>query len=120
MSLLSSFKNDFNRTIEVFWNTETKSDTGFVTQSYWSIASWIKCLLLKNSNKYLEKVDDKVSIIQTSHKIRLDFWIDIQEDNKIVDNLWEIFIVKFVENCPWFWWSDDHLILYVDKQKWVE
>jgi len=120
MSLLSSFKDDFNRTITIYWNTQTKSSTWFVNDTYSIIASWVKCLLLKNNNKYLENIDDKVNILQTSHKIRLDFWINIQEGNKIVDNLWESFIIKFVENCPGFWWNDDHLVLYADKQKWVE
>lgn len=120
MSLLSSFKDDFNRTITVYTNTEVKSATWFVTDDYLILASDVKCLLLKNSNKFLENIENKVELLQTSHKIRLDFWIDIQEWNKIVDNLWESFIIKFVENCPGFWWSDDHLILYADKQKWVE
>ena len=120
MSLLSSFKDDFNRIISIYWNTEIKSPSWFVNNEYLLKYSNISCLLLKNSNKFLENIENKVDILQTTHKIRLDFWVDIVEWDKIVDNLWETFIIKFVENCPWFGWSDDHLILYADKQKWVE
>ena len=120
MSLLASFKDDFNRKIDIYKNTQIKSDTWFVNNSYELVASKIPCLLLKNNNKYLENIEDKVQIIQTSHKIRLDFWVEVKEDYKVVDNLWISYIIKFVENCPWFGWNDDHLILYVERQKWVE
>ena len=120
MSLLSSFQDDFNRIITIYSNTANKSGSWFVSDDYSIIADDIKCLILKNSNKYSEKIDDKVEILQTTHKVRLNFWIDIKEDYKIVDNLQNSYIIKFVENCPGFWWSDDHLVLYVNKQKWVE
>jgi len=120
MSLLASFKDDFNRKINIYKNTQVKSETWFVNNEYSLVASQIPCLLLKNNSKYSETIEDKVEIIQTSHKIRLDFWVDVQEDYKVVDNLGVSYIIKFVENCPGFWWNDDHLILYAERQKWVE
>lgn len=114
-SLLSSFANDFNRTIEVYPKVETKNKMWEV-ESSWPTASetWIKCLLLINSFNTNKWIKTQINYIQTSHKIRMEFWPTISIWDRIKD--WEkTYEVKFVSTTPGFSGADDHLLVLVDE-----
>ncbi len=114
-SLLSSFENDFNRTISVYPRVEAKDTIGAMTFT-WPTASttWISCLLLLKQENYNKWVSQQVEYIKTTHKIRLDFGPTITEGDKIKDdfNVW--YDVKFVTSTPWFDGFDDHLLVLCD------
>lgn len=114
-SLLSSFKNDFNRTIAVYPEVRATNDIWEVTKT-WPTTSdtWIKCLLLLRSQQYNAFVSNAVEYIKTTHKVRLDFWPTINVWDKIKDEFDVEYDVKFVTSTPWFDGSDDHLLLLVD------
>lgn len=114
-SLLSSFTNDFNRTIAIYPVVENKNSIWEVEKT-WPTASatGIKCLLLLRSEKYNVFAENEVEYIKTSHKVRLDFWPTINVWDKIKDEFDVWYNVKFVTSTPWFDWNDDHLLLLVD------
>lgn len=117
-SLLSSFSDDFNATIEVLRHNEVKSETWFVKNEFTSLYSWVKCLLLRNKQTpYNNFIDNSVEYIQTTHKARLEKNYKIKEKDKVIDQNGREFEVKFVEKTPWFWWSDDHLLLFLERIK---
>ena len=114
-SLLSSFANDFNRTIAVYPKVTSKNNIWEVETS-WPTASatGIKCLLLLKTENYKQFVNQQVEYIETTHKVRLDFGPTIEVWDKIKDNNNVWYDVRFVHKTPWFDWIDDHLLLLVD------
>lgn len=114
-SLLSSFKNDFNRTLEVYPLVESTNSIWEVEKT-WPTASTtgIECLLLLRSEKYNAFASNEVEYIKTTHKVRMDFWPIINVWDKIKDEFDVWYNVKFVHRTPWFDWVDDHLLLLVD------
>lgn len=114
-SLLSSFANDFNRTIEVWPRVATKNSIG-EEEMAWPVASitGISCLLLLKQEQYNKWVREQVEYIKTTHKIRLDFGPTIVEGDKIKDNFDVWYDVKFVTPTPWFDGVDDHLLVLCD------
>jgi len=114
-SLLSSFKNDFNKTISVYAEVETQNDIWEVAKTWPTVTTTgIKCLLLLNNQRYDAFVENKVEYIKTTHQVRLELWptINIWDKIKDEDNLW--YDVKFTNKAPWFGGVDDHLLLLVD------
>lgn len=115
-SLLSSFQNDFNRTISIYKLVKTENEIWEEIESWPTESqSWIKCLLLLNKQRYDAYISNEVEYIKTTHKIRMDFWPEIEEWDKIQDNNWVWYTVKFADNAPGFDWVDDHLLVLVDK-----
>lgn len=114
-SLLSSFANDFNRTIAVYPKVVAKNNIWEV-ETTWPTASatGIKCLLLLKQEQYNKWIKEQVEYIKTTHKIRLDFGPTITEGDKIQDNDGVWYDVKFVTPTPWFDWNDDHLLVLCD------
>lgn len=114
-SLLSSFENDFNRTISVYPRVETRDASGDVLMTWPTAnATGISCLLLLKEERPNQWVRDQVAYIKTTHKIRLDFGPTIVEGDKIKDefNVW--YDVIFVTPTPWFDGNDDHLLVLCD------
>lgn len=114
-SLLSSFANDYNRTIAVYPKVTSKNAIGEVTTT-WPTASTtgIKCLLLLRSEEYRKFVSTQVEYIKTTHKVRLDFGPTVNVGDKIKDNNNVLYDVRFVTRTPGFGGNDDHLLLLVD------
>ena len=118
-SLLSSFANDFNRTISVYPRVETKNGIWeMVMTRPTASATGIKCLLLLGSTRwdylYWKYINTQIEYIKTTHKIRMDNWPVIQEWDKIKDdnNVW--YDIRFVSKAPWFGGIDDHLLVLCD------
>lgn len=114
-SLLSSFANDFNRTIAIYPRVETKNEI-WENDMTWPTASetGIKCLLLLRSEQYNKWISEQVEYIKTTHKVRMDFGPEITEWDKIQDNEGVWYDVKFVTPTPGFDWNDDHLLVLCD------
>lgn len=114
-SLLSSFKNDFNRTIAVYPEVETKNDIWEIEKTWPTVGDAnIECLLLLNNQKYDQFVNNAVEYLKTTHKVRLELWPTINVWDKIKDEFDVWYNVKFTNNAPWFGGIDDHLLLLVD------
>lgn len=118
-SLLSSFANDFNKTISVYPKVTSKNNIWEVETTWPTPTSTgIKCLLLLWYNKsdyaYWEYIENQFEYIKTTHKIRMDNWPIIKEWDKIKDNNNVWYNVRFVTNAPWFGGVDDHLLILVD------
>lgn len=120
MSLLNSFKWDFNRQIEI-WKYEVKKNKLWETVSEFS--SDIKkhpCLVMLNDVKYNQIVGSpgtspgKVEYLLASHKIRLEFGPIIKIWDKLKDNTGQRYRVEYVYTTPGFGGVDDHLLLYVE------
>lgn len=114
-SLLSSFQNDFNRTIAVYPIVEAKNSI-WEMETTWPTATstGIKCLLLLKQQDYKKYASNQVEYIETTHKVRLDFGPTINVWDKIKDNNNVWYDVRFVHKTPWFDGIDDHLLLLVD------
>lgn len=119
-SLLSSFKNDFNRTISVYPRVEQQDPTNWEMVMTWptATATGVKCLLLlrgdQGSMKYNQYINNQVEYIKTTHKIRLDFGPTINAWDKITDNTGVTYVAKLVLSTPWFDGVDDHLLVLCD------
>lgn len=120
MSLLNSFKWDFNRQIEI-WKHEIKKNKLWETVSEFS--SDIKkypCLVMLNDVKYNQIIGSpgtspgKVEYLLASHKIRLEFGPTIKIWDKLKDNTGQRYRVEYVYTTPGFGGVDDHLLLYVE------
>ena len=120
MSLLNSFKWDFNRQIEI-WKHEIKKNKLWETVSEFS--SDIKkypCLVMLNDVKYNQIIGSpgtspgKVEYLLASHKIRLEFGPTIKIWDKLKDNTGQRYRVEYVYTTPGFGGIDDHLLLYVE------
>lgn len=117
-SLLSSFTEDFNATIELQRFAETKDAIWQVQKTFTSYATGIKCLLLRNKQKpYDNFAWWDVEYIKTTHKLRMETLHDIQEGDKVIDAVSREYEVKFVEQSPWFWGEPDHMLLFIDRIK---
>lgn len=117
-SLLSSFSDDFNAKIDVYRFIEKKSETWFVKNDFEKKYTWISCLLLRdNWNPYNNFITNMWSYIKTTHKIRLEKGFEILEKDKVIDQNWIEYEVKFVEETPGFAWNNDHLLLLIDRTK---
>lgn len=117
-SLLSSFSDDFNARIKVFRFIEKKSPTWFVEADFELVYDNISCLLLRDVwNPYNNNILNMWSFIKTTHKIRCEKGFEIFEKDKVVDQNWLEYEVKFVEETPGFAWENDHLLLFVEKVK---
>lgn len=78
MSLLSSFKSDFNRKITVWKQTETMLPNGEKIKEYRSDNIQIPCLIMLNDAKYNQTLGvasrpNQMEYLKASHTIRLEF-----------------------------------------------
>ena len=120
-SLLSSFKNDFNRIISILQLQEWKNEIWEIEKDHIIInQTWIKCLLLLSSQDYWLNINNQVNLIKTTHKIRMDFKNDVWDDilikiwDQIQDDKNNLYKVVFITPTPWFGWFDDHLLVFCD------
>lgn len=117
-SLLSSFTDDFNATITIKTKTPTKNAIWEDEWTYSVLASGIKCLLLRNSQKpYDLYAWNTVEFIKTTHKARLEKGLVVKEWYLVEDGDGIEYEVKFVELSPWFWGEADHMLLFIDRIK---
>jgi len=117
-SLLSSFTDDFNAVIEVKQSTSGKNSIWEKTATFNTIATGIKCLLLRNSQKPYDMFAwNMVEFVKTSHKARLEKGVVIKEWDVIEDANAVEYEVKFVELSPWFGGEPDHMLLFIDRIK---
>ena len=126
-SLLSSFTEDFNATIELQRAVKTKDSIWQDKEEFTFYATGIKCLLLRNKQVWYWHFTQDVEYIKTSHKLRMELlfdwkWdvkiaVDIQENDKVIDAVGREYEVKFVEQSPWFGGEPDHMLLFIDRIK---
>ena len=117
-SLLSSFTEDFNATIELQRLTNVKDSIWQVQKTFVSYATGVKCLLLRNKKvAYGGFAENQVEYIKTTHKLRMETVYDVQEGDKVIDAVLREYEVKFVEQSPWFGGEPDHMLLFIDRIK---
>ena len=119
MSLLSSFKSDFNRKISVRKQKSNTFPNGEVIKERTKNQENIPCLIMLNDAKYNQTLGiasrpNQMEYLKASHTIRLEFWPQIEKGNRIEDDKGQKYQVEFVYATPWFGGEDDHLLLYVE------
>jgi hypothetical protein len=115
MSLLSSFKNDFNAVIDVLSRTTTTDAVGQRQSLFTPTQSWIDCLIMQNSFKTDKEIKGwSITYYESTHLVRLELWPIVKVGDKIKNQQNVEYEVKFVYENPWFGGVSDHLVLYVD------
>jgi hypothetical protein len=115
MSLLSSFKNDFNELISILTRTTITDTVGQRKSVFSTTQSDISCLIMQNSFKTDKEVKSgSLTYYESTHLVRLELWPTVKVWDKIKDKKEREYEVKFVYENPGFGGNPDHLVLYVD------
>lgn len=111
MSFLNDFSKDFNCVLDVYNPVEVRNDIWEVEKTFSLQQEWVKWLLFLNNKEYNAYIDSQVQYIKTTHKIRIDKYIDIDEWDKIIDDKWKSYTVVYTDLVPWFNWNNDHRLI---------
>lgn len=120
MSLLSSFENDFNRSMAIHSCTITKGTLGQEKKSYQE--TWIvKGILLPTKESYdnfttnTKTGNNGIVYDQFEYEFRCELWPKIKKWDFLKDNLGQWYEVKRSYRAPGFWGEDDHLVCCLNE-----
>lgn len=96
---------------------KTKTTNGqpvenFVQQAW--VIEWFLFLNKFQDDQSMSRNNNSLTYYKTTHKIRIPKGYDIKRWDKVTNQSWEEFIVKYSYKQPGFNGEVDHLLLYVD------
>lgn len=119
MSLLSSFSDDFNRSMRIFIAHEEISPIGQRRKKYQE--SWLIIgLLLPTKASYNQFSSNKQAgnngtlYDKYEYSFRCEFGVDLKKGDILQDQFEKTYEIKRALRSPWFEW-DDHLVCYIDE-----